>query len=496
VKIGDHQPEIDTLLREYFPEADPEPHLNGSSHKHRWGEYSPTDDKVIEAARAAKNAAKFASLFDEGDTSGYGSASEADLALVSMIAFYTQDVDQLDRLYRRSALYRKKWERYDYREKTINRAINNLAETYQARKNTSSSPLSLGVNDDEVSPGPDPDLVWVREMGKPKPREYIAEPTIGFARWGGSAKSMTATDFALRYTNIGGKWLGFKLCGKGKALFVDFELDADEFNRRVRALAKGAGYEGEIRGLGYLATGDMPTPHVFAKVRALCEKHKLDVVIIDSVGPALEGDVGSSKDVIAFHRRYITPLRAQGVTPILIDHQARAYSEGEYQSKGAYGNSYKEHLARSIFQVEPKQNAGQSVKLLARVRHKKANFSGLEKPFDIEVVFGDGSVTITRSETDDSELIREKTVSIDTRILSVLEGEELDKYEIAEKVGQQPGSVANRLTALKNDGKIVEVRKEGRTPIYSSSSLTPRENDNDEVSVGTSTEAGLFEERF
>ena len=74
------------------------------------------DDQVLARARAAKNADKFTRLW-AGDTSGYGSASEADLAL-SVLAFWTRDTDQLDRLFRRSGLMRDKWERGDYRHST------------------------------------------------------------------------------------------------------------------------------------------------------------------------------------------------------------------------------------------------------------------------------------------------------------------------------------------------------------------------------------------
>ena len=69
------------------------------------GNYSElTDEEVIELARSAKNAAKFEPLWS-GDTSGYTSHSEADQAFFSRLAFYTQDEEQLDRLYRQSGLY-------------------------------------------------------------------------------------------------------------------------------------------------------------------------------------------------------------------------------------------------------------------------------------------------------------------------------------------------------------------------------------------------------
>lgn len=61
----------------------------------------------------------------------YGSQSEADLALCSMLAFWTDcDADQIDRIFRMSGLYRDKWERNKYRDWTINKAIRNCHKTF------------------------------------------------------------------------------------------------------------------------------------------------------------------------------------------------------------------------------------------------------------------------------------------------------------------------------------------------------------------------------
>lgn len=91
----------------------------------RTGSGSPTlsDDEIIERARSTANVAKFMGLW-AGDTSEYGGDdSAADLALLGILTFWTQDRIQLDRLFRRSGLYREKWERADYREGTITRAL-------------------------------------------------------------------------------------------------------------------------------------------------------------------------------------------------------------------------------------------------------------------------------------------------------------------------------------------------------------------------------------
>lgn len=97
---------------------------------------SPTplsDEEILEKAIKAKNKEKFIALFYQGDITGYGgNNSLADLALVQILAFWTQDYDQIDRLFRRSALNRKKWEgRADYRERTIAAALSHARVKYR-----------------------------------------------------------------------------------------------------------------------------------------------------------------------------------------------------------------------------------------------------------------------------------------------------------------------------------------------------------------------------
>lgn len=79
---------------------------------------------IICNLRRQKNGAKFRRLFDNGDISGYGSRSEADLALCTLIAFRTgDDPSMIDTLFQQSAPMRDKWNRADYREATIRKAI-------------------------------------------------------------------------------------------------------------------------------------------------------------------------------------------------------------------------------------------------------------------------------------------------------------------------------------------------------------------------------------
>jgi hypothetical protein len=88
------------------------------------------DTELINKARNAKNGAIFDKLFG-GDWTGYGSQSEADLALCNKLAFWTgKNAEQMDRLFRKSGLCREKWERDDYRNNTIQKAIDDCREVY------------------------------------------------------------------------------------------------------------------------------------------------------------------------------------------------------------------------------------------------------------------------------------------------------------------------------------------------------------------------------
>ena len=71
----------------------------------------------------------FRTLFS-GDISAYGSQSEADEALCVLLAFWCdRDQGQMDRIFRQSGLYRLKWERQDYRVRTLTHACEHIPES-------------------------------------------------------------------------------------------------------------------------------------------------------------------------------------------------------------------------------------------------------------------------------------------------------------------------------------------------------------------------------
>jgi putative DNA primase/helicase len=128
--IEPRQTELDAWEAETFDTPPPpraeQPSANGTGP-------SLSDDDLLGRALSARNASKFAALWS-GDTSAYDDDdSRADLALCCELAFWTRDESQIDRLFRRSALYRSKWERDDYRDVTIAKALGATTEHWTPR---------------------------------------------------------------------------------------------------------------------------------------------------------------------------------------------------------------------------------------------------------------------------------------------------------------------------------------------------------------------------
>lgn len=86
-------------------------------------------DRIIELASTAKNKDKFLPLM-AGSSAGYKSDSEADEALAFILAFYTNDHNKILQIIRQSGLWDEKWERDDYQERTIGKALELVTEKY------------------------------------------------------------------------------------------------------------------------------------------------------------------------------------------------------------------------------------------------------------------------------------------------------------------------------------------------------------------------------
>lgn len=193
-EIEPRQEELEDLYAELFPPKPEPPPTNPG------GGFSGDDGTLLAKARDAANGGKFTRLYDAGDTTEYaGDDSAADLALVSMLAFWTgPDSERIDRLFRQSALMREKWDRDDYRRLTIDRALEGMTEFYSPRQihlrddGTELPKIVLDVDEHRVirevidALAADPDLyqrggqlarvIWIADSNSPRPVIRPVEP--------------------------------------------------------------------------------------------------------------------------------------------------------------------------------------------------------------------------------------------------------------------------------------------------------------------------------
>jgi RecA-family ATPase len=208
-------------------------------------------------------------------------------------------------------------------------------------------------------------------------------------------------------------WLG-RAVEHGPVLYLDFELEAEEQARRVWQLCRGVGLKEPPADLYYLSAVGHATRDALQAARQACEEHAITLMVVDSLGPALQGDAEASRDVIGFYRTEIEPFRTLGVAVLIIDHQAKLQAGESYQRKGAFGSVYKANLARSVIQAEATERGEGTLSL--SIRQKKHNFGPLAEPFGVKLAFSEESVNLEAVELDPAQMAEEATLTAPERI--------------------------------------------------------------------------------
>lgn len=125
-----------------------------------------SDRELIQRIKSSAQGAKFDRLW-QGDISDYGGDdSAADLALCNILRFWTGgDAGRIDSLFRQSGLMRPKWDRPDYRTRTIEAACR-TQEYYDPQRSTRVMPGAMSEVSEPVA----------EEWPEPTPLRRSADP--------------------------------------------------------------------------------------------------------------------------------------------------------------------------------------------------------------------------------------------------------------------------------------------------------------------------------
>ena len=114
-----------------------------------------SDEQVISHASNSESGEKFRALYEGRWEEGYDSQSDADMALVSILSFWCGNVEeQIDRIFRSSALMRDKWDRMTgdatYGQITIRNAVSTNSVIYTPIHDTASAEEEFDTVTDEA----------------------------------------------------------------------------------------------------------------------------------------------------------------------------------------------------------------------------------------------------------------------------------------------------------------------------------------------------------
>ena len=136
-QISNCQDRIDNIIKQISDRKKPKEEKIEIKIKPKKSKHKMSNTEILARLNRSQNNLNFKQLYyNEGWEDKYNSDhSSADAALIADFAFYTQDHDQLSELFEGSGLYRSKWEREDYKRRTIDYVLSNMTDFFEGEPN-------------------------------------------------------------------------------------------------------------------------------------------------------------------------------------------------------------------------------------------------------------------------------------------------------------------------------------------------------------------------
>lgn len=349
-----------------------------------YGAGSDADGGLLARARAARNGDAFARLY-EGTASGYGSASEADLALCNHLAFWTGgDAPRIDRLFRQSGLYRPKWDERrgetTYGAQTVAQAIRGLRPAGPNGSTPPREPIAAGpAAGNEPEDTPLPSAICALDAPPAEPVAWtvdglvLAQEITLLVADGGVGKTTAALAIA---GAVAGGALAFDYLDfttvPAPVLFVSEEDPAGVLLNRLEALIAGHGWDRQavLSQVHLLTLAGVRLTDLRWQVHLVSEARRVGagLIVLDPLVELTDGDESSNTEqrpVIRFCRALI---RATGAAVVVVHHAGKAV-EGKRKLDRIRGASAWGAAARSIYFCDPHED-GMTVDCLKLSRAK------------------------------------------------------------------------------------------------------------------------------
>ena len=172
----------------------------------------------------------------------------------------------------------------------------------------------------------------------------------------------------------------------GKVLYLDFETTRDIAARRFQGLRRGFGFGGVSNVIYRFCHQSLPSD--IGEIQRIVAEHDIELVVVDSAGPACGGDPESAASAI----NYFTALRSLRKSSITIAHRSKN------GSVGPFGSVYWVNYPRMAYELKKSQEVDEDVMHVALI-HRKVNDGRLQHPMSFKIEWhGVGVVTVTPEE--------------------------------------------------------------------------------------------------
>ncbi len=441
--IQDRADELMAWHTEVFG-APPEPRENG--HVQR----SPVqlaDADLLLKARNASNGGTFWALWN-GDYSSYGSQSEADLALVSHLAFWTgPDPARLDQLFRASGMMREKWDRASYRDPTLTKALDGKTEFYSP---SSPSPMltvppAIPGQSVDLATGEVIESAWqsLGELLRAQPEErleYVAGLYwAGRTHWMYSAPGVGKTIFTI--ASLMHVAAGQPFCGRAvvqtPVVLIEEDSPLSVISDYVAMLADIYGFDLDTlpfwinRQQGFRLTSLESTTSILDALHSVPQWP--GIVAIDACERVLPSERFSSKELEPLST-LLQKLNGMNVASIIIDHTRKGNGQLSPESEPLdllYGGRAKSAISDIMIFV--------SGKISDSARVKFTKFRG-QAPGEFDVSFdADNGFSVRTQRRELNETERKIMRALNTTPGAWLTYEEIGKdSKVNERTLQRP----------------------------------------------------------
>ncbi len=160
-------------------------------------------------------------------------------------------------------------------------------------------------------------------------RPFIARETIGFvAGLPETMKTWLMMDFAIECAKGGGSWLGLFPVEGARVLFVDQERAKSETQRRFKSIMGAKGLvPSQLEGRLAIRTGSslqVDNEASFRKFTESIEKHKPDIIIIDSFATIHSREENSRSEIQTVMERIKHIRNKYHCTVVFVDHENKS----------------------------------------------------------------------------------------------------------------------------------------------------------------------------